>query len=123
MSDLKKSLAKLKKQSESGDSYAGDKIAVTVDSIVENYGGWYQGLKNKEGKEQEREESKIDEATMVAVAKMIPADQAVNLIRQCGYKVSRGNATSYVAEFNKRNPDCIEIMKSSIKIDRAIRRN
>jgi GTPase SAR1 family protein len=123
INDLKKSLAKLKKQSESGDTYAGDKIAVTVDSIVENYGGWYQGLKNKEGEELKHEEGKIDEATMVAVAKMIPADQAVNLIRQCGYKVSRGNATSYVAEFKKRNPDCIDIMKSSIKIDRAIRRN
>src|SRR5690606_33631831 len=33
LTDFDKAIAKLKSQSESGNSYAGDKIAVTVDSI------------------------------------------------------------------------------------------
>ena len=35
--DLKKAVTKLKKQSSAGDTYAGDKVGVTVESIIENF--------------------------------------------------------------------------------------
>jgi len=117
----KKSLAKLKKQSNSGDSYAGDKVAVTVDSIVENYGGYYDGRKKPDGSDFPAVDGKVDEETMVAVAKIIPSDQAVNLIKGCGYKAHKGNVTSYFKEFYKRNKECIEIMRGNIKVSRAVK--
>ena len=121
MTSQKKALAKLKKQSNSGDSYAGDKIAVTVDSIVENYDGYFDGRKKPDGSDWPAADDRVDEAAMVAVAKIIPSDQAVNLIKGCGYKAHKGNVTSYFKEFYKRNKDCIEIMRSNIKIDRAVK--
>ena len=119
MIDNKKSLAKLKKQSNSGDSYAGDKVAVTVDSIIENYDGYYEGRCKPDGSDWPAADDRVDEATMVEVAKIIPSDQAVNLIKGCGYKAHKGNVTSYFKEFYKRNKECIEIMRSNIKINRA----
>lgn len=113
-------IKKLKKQSDSGDSYAGDKIAVTVDSIIENYGGWFEGRTMPDGSDWPQPDGTIDEATMVEVAQIIPADQAVNLIKGCGYKVHKGHATSYFKEFTKRNPECVKIMRHNIKIDRAV---
>lgn len=119
--NLEKAVSKLKKQSSSGDSYAGDKIAVTVDSIIENYGGWYEGRKKVDGSDWPAEEGKISEEVMVAVAKIIPSDQAINLIKGCGYKAHSGNVTSYFKDFYKRNKECVEIMRDNIKIDRAIK--
>jgi len=119
--DFDKAIAKLKKQSKKGNNYAGDKINVTVDSIIENYGGWYKGVKDKDDNVVEQpEEDKITEAVMVAVAKVIPSDQAVNLIKDCGYKVHKGKVTSYLSGFMKRNPELIDIMRGNIKIDRAV---
>jgi hypothetical protein len=118
--DLSKCIDKLKKQSESGDNYAGDKIAVTVNSIVEHYGGWYEGRKNQDGSDWPHEADTIDEQAMVAIAMIIPADQAVNLIKNCGYKTHKGQVKSYLMEFNRRNPKCVAIMRDNIKIDRAI---
>lgn len=121
INDFDSALAKLKKQSQKGDSYAGDKIAVTVESIIENYGGWYEGARDTDGNSLDNDTSKIDEATMVAVATTIPSDQAVNLIKGCGYKVHKGKITSFFKEFQKRNKECIDIMKSNIKVSRALK--
>jgi hypothetical protein len=121
LTDYDKALAKLKKQSQKGDSYGGDKIAVTVESIIENYGGWYDGIRDSDGNELDRDHEKVDEATMVAVATTIPSDQAVNLIKGCGYKVHKGKITSFFKEFQKRNKQCIDIMKSNIKVQRALK--
>jgi hypothetical protein len=120
LADFDKALAKLKSQSESGNSYAGDKVAVTVDSIIENYGGWYEGRQKPDGGDWPHDEGTVDEKTMVAIAKAIPSDQAINLIKGCGYKVHKGQVTSYFREFYKRNKDCVEIMRDNIKIDRAV---
>lgn len=116
-------LKKLKEQSESGDSYAGDKIAVTVDSIIENYGGWYEGRKRPDGSDWPQEDGLVDEKTMVEVAKVIPSDQAINLIKGCGYKVHKGHVTSYFREFYKRNKECVSIMRDNIKVSRAVDNN
>jgi hypothetical protein len=121
LKDQKAALKKLKKQSSSGDSYAGDKVATTVDSLVENYGGWFEGRKNNDGNDFPHKEGTIDEATMVAVAKIIPSDQAINLIKGCGYRAHKGEVTSYFREFYKRNKDCVAIMRDNIKIDRAVK--
>jgi hypothetical protein len=117
--DSAKAISKLKKQSKSGDSYAGDKIAVTVDSIIENYDGWYEDRKKPDGSDWPAADGQIDEPTMVAVAMIIPSDQAINLIKGCGYKAHKGNVTSYFKEFYKRNKECVQIMRDNIKIDRA----
>jgi len=121
--DFDKAIKKLTKQSKSGDTYAGDKIAVTVDSIIENYGGWFEGRKDANGKDASKDENLIDEPTMVAVALVIPSDHAINLIKGCGYRANKGNVTSFFREFHKRNPKCVELMRDTIKIDRGIKKD
>jgi len=121
LTDSKKALKKLKKQSSSGDSYAGDKVAVTVESIIENYGGFYEGRVRPDKSDWPHKEGEIDEETMVAVAMIIPSDQAINLIKGCGYKVHKGQVTSYFREFYKRNKECVKLMQDNIKIDRALK--
>jgi len=99
----KKSLSKLKEQSKP-DSYQGDKIAVTVESIIKDYGGVSAS------------ENQIDEATMVDVAKIISSDQAVNLLKGCGLKSHDGNITDFFKHFCKRHPDLVDVLKANIKI-------
>ncbi len=93
----------------SPDSYKGDMIAVTIESIAKAYGG----------KKDQCKEGEIDEDTMVAVAKIIPADQTANLIKGCGFKVAKGRMSDFLNQFMKDHPDLIAIMKSNIKLDRA----
>lgn len=123
LSDHKAALSKLKKQSKSGDSYAGDKIAVTVESIIENYDGFFDGRTKPDGSAWPADPDKIDEAVMVEVAKIIPSDQAINLIKGCAYKAHKGNVNSFFKEFYKRNKECVEIMRNNIKLDRAVKNN
>ena len=121
LTDFDKAIAKLKQHCKKGDTYAGDKISVTVESIVENYGGWYDGVKDKDGNTiSEPEEGKITEDMMAKVAKIIPSDQAVNLVRDCGYKMHKGKVTSFLKDFNKRHPDLVKIMRGNIKISRSL---
>jgi len=98
-----KSLKKLKEQSKP-EQYQGDKIAVTVDSIVKAYGG-------KAPKEDE-----ISEELMVEVAKIISSDQAVNLIKNCGLKSHGGNITDFFKDFSLRYPELLTILKANIKL-------
>lgn len=120
LADMKKAINKLKKQASSGNTYAGDKVAITVESIIENYGGYFDG-RTKDGAPWPHEDGTVDETMMVAVAKIIPSDQAVNLIKGCGLKVHRGRIQSYFKDFAKRNKDCVQIMRDHIKLDRAVR--
>lgn len=121
LTDKVKAIAKLKLQAKSGDTYAGDKIGVTVESIIGSYGGWYDGRTDpKSNKAFDHEDGTIDEPTMVAIAEIIPADHAINLIKGCGYKVHKGQVASYLREFQKRNPQAVNIMRDNIKLDRAV---
>ena len=122
LKDFDAAIQKLKSQSTKGDSYAGDKINQTVDSIIENYGGWYEGAKNADGNELVQNDDLIDEETMVAVAKIIPSDQALNLIKDCGYKIHKHKTTSYFKDFQKRHPECVDIMRSHIRVQRTIKK-
>lgn len=90
-------------------TYQGDMIAATVESIEKHYGGLKKDCKKDE----------IDEDTMAEVAKIIPADHAVNLIKQCGYKQSKGQITNFFKEFTGRHPELIKVLKDNIKISRA----
>lgn len=121
INDKEKALKKLRSQSKSGNEYAGDKVAVTVDSIIQQYGGFFEGRNKPDGKTPwPHEEGTIDEATMVAIAEIVPSDHAVNLIKGCGLKVHKGQVASYLREFQKRNPQVVNIMRDSIKLDRAV---
>lgn len=91
------------------DTYQGDMIAATVESIEKHYGGLKKDCKANE----------IDEDTMAEVAKIIPADHAVNLIKTCGYKQSKGQITNFFKEFTGRHKDLVGILKDNIKLTRA----
>jgi len=119
--DMEKSLKKIKKHSKKGDAYSGDKVSVTIGSIIENYDGFFEGRKDKNKADWPCAEGHIDEATMVAVAKVIPSDLAINLIKGCGYKAHKGEVNSYFKEFYKRNEDCVAIMRGNIKLNRALK--
>ena len=119
LKNKEKAIAKLALQSTPGSTYSGDKVDMTVQSVVDNYGGWFEGRKGSDGKDYLRDENTIDEPTMVEIAKVIPADQAVNLLKSCGYKSHKGAIGSFIKDFVKRNPECIDLIKDSIKIDRA----
>lgn len=92
------------------NSYQGDMIAATVESIEKNYGGLKKDCKPDQ----------IDEDTMAEVAMIIPSDHAVNLIKACGYKQSKGQITAFFGEFTKRHPQLIKVLKDNIKVSRAI---
>lgn len=56
---------------------------------------------------------------MAEVAQIIPADHAVNLIKGCGYKQSKGQITNFFKDFTKRHPALVQVLKDNIKISRA----
>lgn len=108
LKDKKAALKRLEDQSDPS-KYQGDMIAATVESIEKHYGGLQKDCKADQ----------IDEETMAEVAKIIPADHAVNLIKSCGYKQSKGQITAFFKEFTGRHPDLVKILKDNIKISRA----
>ncbi len=122
LADKEHALKKLKDMSKSKDNYAGDKISLTVDSLIDKYGGYFEGRKNKDNKDWPHEEGTIDEATMVEVMKIIPSDHAINLIKGCASKVAKTSVSLFMAEFGKRNPEAIAIMKDNIKLSQAIKK-
>lgn len=109
LKDKEKALERLKAMSDPS-AYRGDLIAATVASIEAHYGG----LKSECGPDQ------IDEDTMIEVAKIIPADHALNMIKTCGLKQSKGRINSYFKELTQRRPDLIMILKDNIKLNRDI---
>lgn len=104
-----KALNRLKKQSDPGN-YKGDMIAVTIESISANY-----SCKQKDDKSA----GKVGEDTMAEVAKIIPSDQAINLIKNCGFKQSKGAITTFFRDFVKRHPELSKVLKSNIRISRT----
>lgn len=106
--DQKAALAKLKEQSHP-DTYKGDMIAATVDSIIKAYGG----------KDTDCKSDQISESVMAKVAKTIPSDLAVQLIKGCGFKQAKGKLSDFFGDFGKRYPDLIDILKANLKMNRA----
>lgn len=104
-----KALNRLKKQSDPSN-YKGDMIAVTIESITQNY-----SCKQKDDKPG----GKVGEDTMAEVAKIIPSDQAINLIKNCGFKQSKGAITTFFRDFVKRHPELSKVLKSNIRISRT----
>jgi hypothetical protein len=107
--DAKAAFERLKQQSDR-NTYQGDMISATVESIEKHYGGLKKDCKPDQ----------IDEDTMAQVAKIIPADHAVNLIKACGFKQSKGQITTFFGEFVKRHPDLTKVLKDNIKLSRAV---
>ncbi len=106
--DKKAAIAKLTEQS-NPESYKGDMLAATVESITKAYGGAKKDCKADQ----------IDEDTMAEVAKTIPADYAVNLIKQCGFKQTKGRMSDFFQDFCKRHPELIDVLKANLKLSRA----
>jgi len=104
-----KALKRLKTQSDASN-YKGDMIAVTIESITQNY-----SCKQKDDKAA----GHVGEDTMAEVAKIIPSDQAINLIKNCGFKQSKGAITQFFREFVKRHPELSKVLKSNIRISRT----
>lgn len=104
ITDIKGSLAKLKAQGK-GTSYNGDMIAVTVESIIKHYNSTL---------DDDKVAMTVGENTMAKVAKTIPADQAINLIRSCGFKSAKGNIIPFFKEFVNRHPELIDLMKANL---------
>jgi hypothetical protein len=113
LDDKKAALKRLEKQSDV-NNYKGDMISVTVESITLNYSCQ---LKDKPS------EGKVGEETMAEVAKIIPADQAINLIKNCGFKQSKGAITTFFKDFVKRNPELKDVLKASIRVGRGLEGN
>lgn len=108
LKDRDSAFVRLKLQSDP-QTYQGDMIAATVESIEKHYGGLKKDCKSDQ----------IDEDTMAEVAKIIPADHAVNLIKSCGYKQSKGQITEFFKQFSVRHPELVKVLKDNIKISRA----
>ena len=104
-----KALKRLEKQSDPSN-YKGDMIAVTIESISQNYSCTRKDDKVK---------GQVGEDTMAEVAKIIPSDQAINLIKNCGFKQSKGAITTFFRDFVKRHPELSKVLKSNIRISRT----
>jgi len=102
----KKALKRLEKQCDK-DDYKGDMVAMTVESIIKEYGG------------RKATDKQVDEDTMADVARLIPKDQAIVLIKGCGFKDSNGNITSFFRGFVQRHKDLVDLLRSAIVINRA----
>lgn len=109
LDNKKQALKRLTDQSDV-NNYKGDMIAVTVDSIIQNYSC---AIEDKDGK--------VGEDTMAEVAKIIPSDQAINLIKGCGFKQTKGAISTFFKEFVKRHPDLKAVLQQNIKIERAVK--
>lgn len=108
LKDEKAALAKLREHSDP-NTYKGDMIAATIESITKAYGGAKKDCKPGE----------IDEELMATVAKIIPADLAVQLLKGCGFKVTKGKMSDFFNDFVKRHPDLINVLKANLKLARA----
>ncbi len=107
----KKAAIKRLKEHCAPDTYRGDMIPATIDSIVKAYGG----------KKADCKTDQIDEDLMVEVAKIIPADLATNLIKGCGLTLSAKGArmSDFLAGFVKDHPDLVHVLKSNLRLSRA----
>jgi hypothetical protein len=112
LSDFDKAIDKLKAQSDP-QNYAGDRVAITVDSIITNYGG----LTEEQGGICRPDQ--INEDMMAKVALVIPADQAINLVKECGFKAHRSAINVFFKDFATRHPECVDILRSNIRISKA----
>jgi len=108
LKDREGALKRLVAQSDK-NNYQGEMIAQTVESVIKHYGGLKEKCK----------ENQIDEDLMAEVAKIIPSDQAINLVKGCGFKQSNGAVLNYFREFVKRHPDMVHIIRDNITINRA----
>jgi hypothetical protein len=108
LKDQKAALAKLREHS-NPDTYKGDMLASTVESMIKAYGGPKKDCKPDQ----------IDEDLMAEVAKIIPADYAVNLIKGCGFKATKGRMSDFFGDFVKRHPELIDVLKANLKLSRA----
>ncbi len=108
----KAALKKLKEQS-SPKSYKGDMIAITVESIIKHYGCQ---------EDDDKKTNKIGEDTMAAVAKVIPSDQAINLIKKCGFLQSKGKIGDFFREFVEKHPSLVDVIKSHIVLERSMKK-
>ena len=109
--DLPKSLKRLEAQSDV-NNYKGDMIAVTVESIIQHYSCTLTD---------DAKEGKVGEKTMAEVAKIIPSDQAINLIKGCGFRQSKGAITTFFRDFVGRHPDLKDVLKQNIKVSRGLK--
>lgn len=101
------------KQQSSKDSYQGDLITASIESIVKHYGGRKDAAKNP------CKEDQVDEDLMAEVAKIIPSDQAVNLIKECGKKQTQVDISTYFKNLIAKHQDLIAILKGNIHIQRV----
>lgn len=108
LKDKKAAIKRLTQQCDK-NSYAGDMVAQTVESIVKNYGGAKADCKADQ----------IDENTMAEIASILPADHAVNMVKECGFKQSKGQVTAFFKEFVVRHPELAKTLKANIQITRA----
>lgn len=112
LENKKAALKRLKKMS-SGNDYKGDMVAITVESITKHFVAQ---------PEDDHDNQLVGEDTMGEVAETIPADQAVNLIKQCAVKASTGNVRVYLSKFVKGRPKLVDVLKSSLAADRATKK-
>lgn len=83
-------------------SYRGDMISVLVQSIVQNFGG----------PDETCEQGKIPESLMIKVADIIPADQAVQLIKECAFATNKG--VQYIKELAERHKSVLKRIKADV---------
>jgi hypothetical protein len=110
LDNLENAIDKLKKQSDPSE-YRGDMIGITLESICKNYVPHL---------EDDHKLGKVGEGTMVRVAMTIPSDQAVNLIKQCGATHYGSGVGEYFKRLTTQYPELVEVLKSNIKVTRAI---
>ena len=108
LKDRDAAFKRLKAQSDP-QTYQGVMIGATIESIEKHYGGLKKDCKVDQ----------IDEDTMAEVAVIIPSDHAVNLIKACGFKQSKGQITEFFKSFSIRHPELVKVLKDNIKISRA----
>jgi hypothetical protein len=108
LKDSKTAMKRLEAQCDK-NNYQGEMIAQTIESIVKHYGGLAATCKPDQ----------INEDLMAEVAALIPADQALVLLKQCGFKQSGGAVLNFFRDFVGRHPNLVHVLRDNIVINRA----
>jgi len=89
-----------------GSDYKGDMVLATRNSVVEHY------------------PEKVDDKLLIKVAKIIPKDQAVGMLRECIAKTSKdGKNYKTLGDFLDKDPELKEAIKNGLREKKAVDTN
>lgn len=111
LEDKEAAMERLRSQS-MPDAYRGDMLSLTVQSILD----YYSSSCSEAAADTCRSEGRyIDEATMLEVAKVLPVDLAVSMIKACGSRYYSHDIVGFFTRIAEKHPDLAQSIAESLE--------